>query len=440
MKKKILSFFIVLVLLTLFGCSAEENNNEKEIASNYYKENDYLTVDKSRLYGIAEPFYEKRTDNDNFQVIGFNSNIAIDLLKATGTKTIRLMLPQSIFTKYAMYGENDFEIELDSDIVAYFKNVIKDLIAAGINHIICEAAIYPKPEGFNGGYVNLSVPERDDECYYNWCLLMQKQWQIIAATFNEITYFEMGNETNTHSYMSKYSGETYSLIELAAINTDLMYYASKGIKEGNSKAYSVTPGFSSLGTMSVYSDELTSVGYSIALFVEEIYKNIISGNFPYGENKSADVDDYFQAIAYHPYELTHWQDFSANNKRLYSIIEKYDDVKRKVFITEMGWADNNENSLLEEQIIKINQLYSICKNELDFIESVCYFRLFNCKYASNWGSFYETTYGLFNEPDNLNGFVPKMKATEIKKIFGGAGDLDMWSDIKKLNSKLGYEI
>lgn len=423
--KKLACLFLSFLLLAL-GCTGGEDpgTNPDEESPPYYAENDHLTVDKSRLYGIAEPFWEKKENSEEFQVKGFDKEVMTGHLEALGTTSVRFMFPQKIFKKYAMYGENDFEIELDSEIEAYLKECLALLSDAGVKHIIGEAAIYPKPQGFAGGYLSLTVPSREEKCYADWCALLSELWRTLAASFPEITYWEMGNETNCYSYMSPVSGR-FSFEEQAAINTDLMYYASKGIRAGNPNAYTVTPGWTSLGTMTEYADSLTDVGYSIPLFLEQIYKNIASGEFPYGETKSTEIEDYFQCIGYHPYEYRDWSGWVEGNERVFEVIDKYDTVARKVLLTEMGWPDYGDPEEMAKQEIWIAELYERCA-AMPQVETVCYFRLYDCAYASQWGSGAERSFGLFTEPEEEGGvFAPKQKAVVLQEIFGGTKPLEI---------------
>lgn len=422
-------FIAVLLICMLFsGCGQEKpqekpsEDPEKPPVTSYYREDDYKTVDKTRLYGIAEPFWEKKENSQEYQVYGFDKKVCVAHMKALGTVTVRFMMPMDIFSKYAMYGPDDFEIALNQTIVAEFKDCLRLLKEAGICHIIGEVPVYPKPQGFSGGHWALTVPERGDEYYGDWCLLMTELWKTVTAAFPEIMYWEMGNETNQFSYLSPVDGK-FSLIEQAAVNTDLMYYAAKGIRAGNPAAVPVTPGWTSLGTMTAYADTLTKQGYSIPLFLEQIYKNIASGDFPFGAHKSTTIDDYFQCIAYHPYEYYNWNGWVEGNERVFDIIERYDTVMRKVFFTEVGWPDEASQSIAAQNEIKIAQLYARAE-KMTPVESVCYFRLYDCFYAAQWGGVSERTFGLFREPeDEGDEFIPKRIAYVAQEIFGGSGAL-----------------
>ena len=76
-----------------------------------------------------------------------------------------------------------------------------------------------------------------------------------------------------------------------------------------------------------------------------------------------------------------------------------------------------------------------------YVESCLWFRLYNCEYdwANLGANSPEKTYGVFYEPTKTQGFMPKQKAVVMQEIFGGTGDLEMWSDLEKLNEKLAED-
>ena len=67
-----------------------------------------------------------------------------------------------------------------------------------------------------------------------------------------------------------------------------------------------------------------------------------------------------------------------------------------------------------------------------------YFRFYNCEYDWSGGGAAgpEKTFGVFYEPTLSEGFKPKTKASVMREIFGGSGDLNKWSDLEMLNEKL----
>ena len=230
---------------TLFTFTYTWNGSEYDVVAqkdsvtslpDYVIAEDYKTVNKARMFGIAEPFLEKRENSDQFQVVGFDPAITLEYLQALNVKSLRLMIPSTIFSKYMMFGPDEFEVELDANIVSYFKGIIGDLRAHGVTNIILQCPIYPKPMGFAGGGQSPTVPSRNDDVYGDWCLLMEEQWRVLAEAFYEINYFEVGNESNQHSYLSQPNGAKFTEAEICEINTDWLYYASRGLRKGNAYA------------------------------------------------------------------------------------------------------------------------------------------------------------------------------------------------------------
>ena len=269
-------------------------------------------------------------------------------------------------------------------------------------------------------------------------MLLEEQWRVIAETFYEINYFEVGNETNQHAYLS-HPLYHFSEEEIIAINTDLLYYANRGLVRGNPYAYCVTPGYTSLGTMAESANSMDT-GASINETLEGIYKNIRSGNFPYGDQKSTNIEDYFKVIGLHTYEYNYWNDFQTNMEATVNMINSYDSG-RKIFITEMGWPDHNNASYIETYPDKFVRAYEILY-AMPQVEAMCYFRLYNCEYASTWGGEGEMTFGLFAEPDQASstGFVAKDTAKALQAHFGGVGNLDLYADLATLERELGYTL
>lgn len=80
---------------------------------------------------------------------------------------------------------------------------------------------------------------------------------------------------------------------------------------------------------------------------------------------------------------------------------------------------------MTKQEIWIAELYERCA-AMPQVETVCYFRLYDCAYASQWGSGAERSFGLFTEPEEEGGaFAPKQKAVVLQEIFGGTKPLEI---------------
>jgi len=108
----------------------------------------------------------------------------------------------------------------------------------------------------------------------------RESWRTLAGAFPNITLWEIGNEFNTDIFLHPpdFPDSKFSIQEKAEIMTDLLYYGSLGVHEGNPDAKTVLGGLAPAPSIA-----------GIADFLDMIYKNIKSGRWP-----SMDPDDYFQ--------------------------------------------------------------------------------------------------------------------------------------------------
>lgn len=397
----ILAVCIAFNTILLFGgCSTEDK-----------PEHLGYVVDKNNLYGIVEPLYGS-------EVEGFDVDKSIALMQTLGVKSYRFqfMYPSPLI------GKNEPNME----VINLLNDIIAKLRKAGIEQIIFAGIL--KPEGYQGD--ENAVPERGAPEYGQFLKDYATCWKTFSSLFQDEIYFEMGNEPNMDGFMHKYDYQkdgtsldggtgVFTMEEKIDITTDLMYYASKGIHEGNPKAITVSPGFT-CGMRGLASKELE-------YFIEDIYLNIESGEFPYGEQKSTVTDDYFQSLAWHPYLINANsidENWLAQNNAIYEVVKKHGDDGKKVFFTEMGFSDGGNPDRDEMQAEMFKKVYEYAKNDMPYVESVHAFRLFEAKNAASWGGDVEIYYGMFKEENG--GFTPKKKAEVIQQIFGGTGDLNQF--------------
>jgi hypothetical protein len=433
--KKIISFLLMIIMsvtcLGSIGCSPD-------LAKKY-------GVNKDALYGFFEPFWEKKYTSDEFQIKGFNLDVTIDLMAAMGCTSNRFYVPSKVFSTFFVdYDSGDVEIELDEEIVAYFHDAATKLKDKGITTLVGEAIVFPPFVAENGqSFINGSLTAPlygTDSAYEYWMNAVSAGFKAIAEEFPEVEIWEMGNEFNTDSYMHPYSYNQvtkdggFDYMELININTDYMYFANKGIKEGNPKAVSLTPGYTSGGDID---------RTDIEDMLEGVYENINSGNFPRTAQKTTDSDDYFGGFAWHPYNFHGMpDDFVEYNDGIYQVAIDNGDIGKKVYFTEMGWYDDDSSAKMDAQVSYIEELYDLCKNEMWYVECCLYFRFYNCDYDWSGGGAGgpEKTFGVFFEPTIDQGFMPKNKAIKMQEIFGGTGDLYMWSDLDALEEKIDSSI
>lgn len=399
-------------------------------------------VNKDNLYGFFEPLWEKRYNSDEDQIQCFDLDVTIDLMSAMGCTSIRFYLPSKIFDKLMIdYETGDVEVELDETIVEYFHEASTKLKAKGITCLVGESIVFPpfvSNSGAGAGIGSLTVPQYGvDDVYEMWMKGVSEAWETLTAEFPEVTLWEMGNEFNTDAYFHPvtFDKETdmggFDYNELISTNLDYMYYSSKGIKAGNPNAVALTPGYTSMGDMG---------SRELEYFFEDLYAEIATGEYPRtGDAKTTDTDAYFGGLAYHPYNFTHYDEkFVEYNNDIYKVVEANGDIGKKVYFTEVGWYDNFSSTKIQSQEEYIKKLYKACKEDLWYVESCLYFRFYNCEYDWSGGGAggAEKSFGVFYEPTATEGFMPKSKALVMKEIFGGTGNLEMWSDLDALKDKV----
>lgn len=439
-KKSIASILSAVMLSTsLFGfvgCKGNDSSSgEEDLAKKY-------GVDKSNLYGFFEPLWEKRANSSEDQIQCFDLDVTIDLMAAMGCTSIRFYLPSKIFDKLMVdYETGEVEVELNETIVAYFHEASEKLEAKGIDCLVGESIVFPpfvSNSGVGVGIGSLCVPHYGvDDVYEYWMKGVSEAWKTLTMEFPEVTVWEMGNEFNHHPYFHPVTfnqeAETggFGYNEMLAANLDYMYHANKGIVQGNPNAVSLTPGYTSMGNMA---------SRELEYLYGDLYDAIKSGEYPrVGGKKTAEPDDYFGGLAYHPYNFKGWdENFVEYNNAIYSVVEKNGDIGKKVYFTEVGWYDDFNNVKIEQQTEAIRKLYAACEKDMWYVESCLYFRFYNCEYDWSGGGAgnAEKSFGVFYEPTATEGFTPKPKALAMKEIFGGTGNLEMWSDLTALQEKV----
>ncbi len=373
----------------------------------------YTAIDKSLLFGIDEPIYEKGGSSIT-QVRDFNIDTTVDLVSMLGAKSFRFRIPEGFIQSPSQY---------DSEIYEYLKSASDKFIKAGVTNLVGQASLFPAYAGFRPDSSS-SVPKPDDENYGEWLNAVTDMWKKVAELFPEIKQWEMGNEFNSNTFFHP-NGYTpiegsldegvggFSKEEQVIAVTDYMYYAAKGIIAANSENIAVMPGLSPIGL------NMKNVQY----FVEDVYNRIKSGEAPYGETKSTDPDDYFGALCWHPYASKIDDTWLAEQKAVYDVVVENGDEGKKVIFTELGFSDFGMDDTEELQIEYTKKIFEYCQNDLPFLECVMSFRLYECEYAAVWGGKEQTHFGFFREPTADKGFSPKNKAYALQEIYGGKGDL-----------------
>ena len=145
--------------------------------------------------------------------------------------------------------------------------------------------------------------------------------------------------------------------------------------------------------------------------------------------------------------------WKSQNDEIYNVAVRHGDGHLKVWITEFGFTlrsnhlrqtDAADTSVtrykLADKYYDIVEVYEYYQaeychayfekmDEMEYLNSVHFFRLFCSEQGMQWNGFGEVYFGLFLEPDSTvgRGFYPRQKAYAIQEIFGGKGDLTKYA-------------
>ena len=378
MKKKLALLLVVVLLISCFaGCGG---GNKK-----------YGGADQQYLFGMDYIIWEGVGQNIDYVK-------ALQVCKNMGVKSIRnWMHVHWFFNDDLTRREANIE-KMHEYIEEAYKHGFQLI---GMSH-----------KNFNVNNELNAKPMRDVNAgsyYLEWLEKYEKSWELLAAEFPEITYWEIDNENNNVDFMPKMGGGTFTVRQMADIYTDMLFAASRGIKKGNPNAITVMGGL---------------ITKNAASFLEMLYKNIKSGKFGEG---STNPDDYFECLAWHPYPANFNADkFVEDNDKIYQVVLDNDKPK-KVFLTEIGgWTRVVDQTVAETYI---PQLYEALKR-MPYVESAHYYRMFNnvADHYNNGGLFYDPDP---NDHDLILGGgeavpgSPKVGAYAYQKAAGGTGPLDL---------------
>ena len=375
------------------------------------------------LFGIGEVF-EGPLDRE------IRPGQTIDLIGRMGFGSMRLWMHH----KTLFRTDAEDEISFERDAVRRFHSYIDGLKAQGIRHFVSMNHSYLYPAAFDGNRNSESeIPLPGTEVYARFLRMIEKSYEMIAAEFREIAYFEVGNEVNLHRFLSKPNSPVvpekdfderycYTRREKAEITADICYYANLGVKRGNPEAFVVMPALT------------PNFGYTdCAEFLGLIYGAIESGKFPRGLPADTDPDHYFQVLAWHPYNFGgESKIFVDGCNELYDMAKRHGDDGKKVFLTEFGYHDfdfvqsgrcktKEEADALQASFLPSD--FKAFREELPYVETVHIFRLYD------WmaGPGIEVDFGLFTSPAQTGGIKPKEKGKALFRLINGKE-----ADMKKI--------
>jgi hypothetical protein len=358
------------------------------------------TVDRSLINGMCEQLYDFNISR------GHSLDTAYDKLREMNVKSFRAWMHFGyIFDSYNRLNKKGAE---------YFHRIFKSLGECGIRQIIVMSHNWFLDDPAAKNHVVMHTPARNAESgssYKRFLEMYETSWYLAAKEFSEIEYWETGNELNHNVFLSpverlkNHDFPFFSHEEKAAIMTDMMYYASRGIKQANPDAVTVMPGMAPA--------EALETGY-MAQTLEYIYANIESGNFG-----SLCSDDFFDVLCWHPYcpggmPSADWKRY---NDDIYDVARRHGDNGKKVFLSEFGFSDigsaDTDNYLAAAGIEK----YRTARESMPYIESIHAFRLFDDYSAFNWGGNYEKYFGFYR--DVCEGCTIKERGKALRDLYNG---------------------
>lgn len=413
--KKFLTALMCLVLVFSIGFGGAACDGKK--GAGYKIEQDKY------LFGMGEVPADVAGGSTDSKV---SMKMVAELSGALNVKSFRIWMH---LTTICERDEESNAVRLKEDAVKKYHQFIDELRANGITHLTAMNHYYLYPAGYSASAGSVVPdPNLEFEEYVQFMEILRECYRLLAAEFPEIMYWEPSNETNGATgrfiAMNGYS-ETddadnsqylYGEDDLAYITADMCWYANAGVKESNPEACTVLPGmiFNTNG----------EGAYATALFLQNIYDQIDSRYLPSGE-EYADIepDNYFQVLNWHPY-VGSWgmppDSWTQGNIDIYKVAEKNGDKGKKVFLTELGWQDQNSAQSQETIARAFIATIEIIKDKMPWVETFHTFRMFNWDSCPLAADSIERFFGLFYSPNSDKGAEPKPVALELFKYFRGA--------------------
>jgi beta-glucosidase/6-phospho-beta-glucosidase/beta-galactosidase len=357
-------------------------------------------IDRSLLNGMCEQLYDFNISR------GHSLETAYTKLREMNVQSFRAWMHFGyIFDSYDC---------LNKAGVTYFHRLFQGLNECGIRQIIVMSHNWFLSDPAAKKRVVMHAPARDTSdgsAYSHFLEMFETSWYLAAKEFPEIEYWETGNELNHNVFLcpaKRLQNPDFPYFtheEKAAIMTDMMFYASRGIKRANPRAAAVMPGMAPA--------EALETGY-IAKTLEYIYTNIESGNFG-----STDSDDFFDALCWHPYcsggmPDSEWKKY---NDDIYDVARRHGDDGKKVFLSEFGFSDIGSRDTDEYLASAGLGKYIIARESMPYIESIHAFRLFDDYSAFNWGGNFEKYFGFYH--DAYEGCTIKARGITLRDLYNG---------------------
>ncbi len=428
---KIITFLLIICSLFLFslsGCKKPDNgeNNENNPVEIKPSGTPYVS-DYSYLYGICETPYELLPEIDP----AMNTDWIAHVDKTMGIKSQRVWY--HINNLVEVHEDDSVTLNQEyADRITYVLNKIKEAGIEKISLFSQDRILLAEDRKKFSRFVPDPTSEYDK--YMRSLKVEEKAFELIAAEFPQVDYFEMMNELDHYSvppvckdgYVLNWTEPDYEFMytteETIKIVLDYHWYIRRGLKKGNPNAKLM------LGSLCHYN--------TTAQYLEDIYATIYSKKVPSGtEYSDTDPDNYFDALNWHPYVNDYFgvgsyvgQPWIDRQIEIHDVAVKYGDAEKPVWYTEFGFTDGGNASILGEVTATgqtglsptnfIDALEAI-KEHLPFVETLCFFRItdmYNVKYDVEG----ENTFGLFYNPDDpINKGKPKPAAVALTRYIKG---------------------
>ena len=397
-------------------------------------------ADQSYLYGMCY-LMEERNGHWNTALADEAIKTDAELLGNLGTKTVRHWMH---FT--ALMRDKD---TMNEENCAQMHTMLQACSERGIVNIGMNHSNFNRYGAATGKLKRNMVPNSD---YIRWLDDYYTSWYNLVTEFPEVTYWEVDNELNNYDFMyNAADGSHFTPIEMAAVATDILYYATRAIHDANPEAKSVMGGLTE--PMSLGNSNLEAGRPSNAWFLQAIYDNIASGEYGYFYSTESDItasldpDDYFDILSWHPYV---WDTkpldedfFVTENAKTYQVVLDNEGKHKKVFLSEVGFTDYSRGETVVAQSV-INLFHAVSER-MPYVETVNLFKMYDVGTAA-WSSTPDGAdhYGFFYDPDPSRVYypidesrptqttsdrctpgAPKKVAFAFQSLAGGSGSLEL---------------
>lgn len=386
-----------------------------------------------RFFGIGEPLIQRQHDT------GVAAAEYLDLVKGLGCTAYRSwmhltdILADPVTPKAEAVREYTALLDRAAEL---------DLEVTGMSHE------WFLPEGCKQR-MGHAMPKRDlteGSLYMQALDMLEQSWYTMVSLFPQVAQWEIGNEWNINAFMQPDGfldsdmSNPYTPDEKLDIAVDMMYFAAKGVRRANPKAkvVSFSPALSTPWLGGDLPDYLPPM-YGIAWTLDKVYQRIKSGKF-----WSDDPDDYFDIVAWHPYQMSTnqhekdadlflhitepdhlWKDY---NDAAYRVMCKYGDGDKQVILTEVGFTDCGDAELEKKQAEYTRKLLTLAM-QLPYVRTIYNFRLLTESgmlkkqgiEKNQIGGLAEVYFGYFEEPEE--DCRPRLKAKVLQEMTGSDADL-----------------